>query len=158
VYCAAPSTCPIVNVWPLPTIFVISVVSLWSKKHQRNITSSIRKVYYAYFGVKLGDQGKSTRYVMFVQRIWRSGIRGKKKAFRFGVPMVWWELKNNNDDCCFCCCDIKVLCMLRDQQAGYTKHRCFMCELDSRARGQQREKKQWTPRASLEPGSKNVLR
>jgi hypothetical protein len=28
------------------------------EKHQRNITSFIRKVYYAYFGVKLGDQDK----------------------------------------------------------------------------------------------------
>jgi hypothetical protein len=29
------------------------------KKHQQNITGFIRKVYYAYFGVKLGDQDKS---------------------------------------------------------------------------------------------------
>jgi hypothetical protein len=29
------------------------------KKHQQNITVFIRKVYYAYFGVKLGDQDKS---------------------------------------------------------------------------------------------------
>jgi hypothetical protein len=29
------------------------------KKHQRNITGFNRKVYFAYFGVKLGDQYKS---------------------------------------------------------------------------------------------------
>jgi hypothetical protein len=29
------------------------------KKHQRNITNFIRKMYYAYFGVKLEDQDKS---------------------------------------------------------------------------------------------------
>jgi hypothetical protein len=28
------------------------------KKHQRNITDFVRKVYYAYFGVKLGDVNK----------------------------------------------------------------------------------------------------
>jgi hypothetical protein len=30
------------------------------KKHQRNLTGFIREVYYAYFGVKLGDQDKSS--------------------------------------------------------------------------------------------------
>jgi hypothetical protein len=33
-----------------------------------------------------------------------------------------------------------------------------MCELDSRARSQNWEHKNWTPRTSLEPGSKNILR
>jgi hypothetical protein len=32
------------------------------------------------------------------------------------------------------CGDLKVLCMLLDQQAVYTKYPCFMCEWDSRAR------------------------
>jgi hypothetical protein len=43
------------------------------------------------------------------------------------------------------------------QQAGYTKHPCFMCEWDRRARSQHWEHKHWTPRASLEPGSKDIL-
>jgi hypothetical protein len=34
------------------------------------------------------------------------------------------------------CGDLKVLCMLLGQQAGYTKYPCFMCEWDSRARSQ----------------------
>jgi hypothetical protein len=54
------------------------------------------------------------------------------------------------------CGDLKVLCMLLGQQAGYTKYQCFMCEWDSRARGQHWEQKHWTPRTSLEPGSKNM--
>jgi hypothetical protein len=33
---------------------------------------------------------------------------------------------------------------------------CFMCEWDSRARSQHWEQKHWTPRTSLEPGSKNI--
>jgi hypothetical protein len=56
------------------------------------------------------------------------------------------------------CGDLKVLCMLLVQQADYTKHPCFMCEWDSRARSQHWEQKHWTPRTSLEPGSKNILR
>jgi hypothetical protein len=38
-------------------------------KHERNITDFIMKVYYACFGVKLGDQDKSSaphKYGMFV--------------------------------------------------------------------------------------------
>jgi hypothetical protein len=33
--------------------------------------------------------------------------KGKKKAFRFGVPVTWREPKNHSDDCCFCCCDVE---------------------------------------------------
>jgi hypothetical protein len=56
------------------------------------------------------------------------------------------------------CGDLKVLCMLLCQQAGYTKYPCFMCEWDSRTRSQHWEQKHWTLRTSLEPGSKNILR
>jgi hypothetical protein len=55
------------------------------------------------------------------------------------------------------CGDLKVLCMLLGQQAGYTKYPCFMCKLDSRARSQHWEQKHWAQRTSLKPGSKNNL-
>jgi hypothetical protein len=55
------------------------------------------------------------------------------------------------------CGDVKVLCMLLGQQAGYTKYQCFLCEWDSRVKSQHWEQKHWTPRTSLEPGSKNIL-
>jgi hypothetical protein len=54
--------------------------------------------------------------------------------------------------------DLKVLCMLLGLQAGYTNYPCFTCEWDSTARSQHWEQKHWTPRISLEPGSKNILR
>jgi hypothetical protein len=78
------------------------------KKHQRNITDFIRKVYYAYFGVKLRDQDKSLAphkvcYVCVVDLRKRS--KGKNKAFRFGVPVIWTEPKNHSGDCYCCCCD-----------------------------------------------------
>jgi hypothetical protein len=80
------------------------------KKHQQNIMGFIRKVYCGYFGVKLGDQDKSWAphnvcYVC-VQDL-RKLYKGKKKAFRFGVPMTWTELNNHSDDCYFCCCHVK---------------------------------------------------
>jgi hypothetical protein len=67
-------------------------------------------VYYAYFGVKLGDQDKSCAphkacYVC-VEDL-RKWSKGKKKAFRFGVPMIWRESKNHCDNCYFCCCNVK---------------------------------------------------
>jgi hypothetical protein len=51
-----------------------------------------------------------------------------------------------------------VLCIPVCQQAAYTKYPCVMSEWDSTARSQHWEQKQWTPRTSLEPGSKNILR
>jgi hypothetical protein len=66
------------------------------KKHQRNITGFIRKVYCGYFGVKLGDQGNScvpykVRYVR-VEDL-RKLCKGKRKPLRLGVPMIWREPK-----------------------------------------------------------------
>jgi hypothetical protein len=78
------------------------------KKHQRNITDFIRKVYYACFDVKLGDQGKSwaPHKVCYVcVEDLRKWSKGKKKAFRLGVPMIWKEPKNHSDDRYFCCCN-----------------------------------------------------
>jgi hypothetical protein len=66
-------------------------------------------VYYAYFGVKLGDQDKSWAahklcYVC-VEDL-RKWSKGKKIVFRFGVPVMWRGIKNCTD-CYFCCCDVK---------------------------------------------------
>jgi hypothetical protein len=64
----------------------------------------IRKVYYAYFGVKLGDQDKSwaPHKVCYVcVEDLRKWSKVKKKAFRFGVPMICKEPKNHSDDCYF---------------------------------------------------------
>jgi hypothetical protein len=47
-------------------------------------------VYYAYFGVKLGEQDKSwvPHKVVCVEDL-RKWSKGKKRALRFGVPMIW---------------------------------------------------------------------
>jgi hypothetical protein len=80
------------------------------KKLQQNITGFIRKLYCAYFGVKLGDQDMSCAphklcYVC-VQDLGKWS-KGKKKAFRFGVPMILREPKYHSDYVYFCYCDFK---------------------------------------------------
>lgn len=79
------------------------------KKHQRNITEFVKNVYFAYFGVKLGDQEKSwaPHKVCYVcVEDLRKWSNRKKKSFKFGVPMVWREQKNHTDDCYFCMVDV----------------------------------------------------
>jgi hypothetical protein len=70
----------------------------------------IKKVYYAYFGVKMGDQEKlrAPHKVCYVcAEDLRNWSKAKKRAFRCGVPMIWREPKIHGDDCNFCCCDVK---------------------------------------------------
>ena len=80
-------------------------------KHQQNITDFIDKVYFAYFGIQLGDQDKcwAPHKVCYVcvedLRKWSKGL---KRGFRFGNPMVWREQTNHSDNCYFCCTDISV--------------------------------------------------
>jgi hypothetical protein len=80
------------------------------KKHKRNITGFIRKVYCGYFGGKMGDQDKSwaSHKECYVSAEGlRKWSKGKKKEFRFGVPVIWREPKNRSDICCICFCDVK---------------------------------------------------
>ena len=74
------------------------------KKDRRNVTPLIKNAYYAYFGVKLGDQDKTWAphkvciSYMSTFSLWMKG----KKHFSFGVPMVWREPQNHLSDCYFC--------------------------------------------------------
>lgn len=79
------------------------------KKHQRNITDFVEKVYLAYFGTKLGDQDKSwaPHKVCYVcVEDLRKWSKKEKKHFKFAVPMIWREPRNHSDDCYFCSVDI----------------------------------------------------
>lgn len=54
------------------------------------------------------------------------------------------------------CCDLKVVDMLCGLQGGYTKHMCFLCEWDSRHKGNQYHKHDWPLRRQHIIGKKNV--
>lgn len=80
------------------------------KSQQRNISEFVKKVYFAYFKLKLGDQDKTwaphkvCRRCEEDLRLW---FKGKKNSFRFGIPMIWREQKNHTTDCYFCSVDVK---------------------------------------------------
>ena len=79
------------------------------RKHQRNITDFIEKVYFAYFGIQLGVQDKcwAPHKVCYVcLEDLRKWSKGMKRSFRFGIPMVWREQTNHSDNCYFCWTDI----------------------------------------------------
>ena len=79
--------------------------SLTLKSRRQNITTFVKKAYFAYFGVKLGDQDKAFA-PHYVCHSCVAGLRkwtlGKQKSLPFGVPMVWREQVNHVDDCYFC--------------------------------------------------------
>ena len=92
------------------------------KKQQRNITDFVEKVYFAYFGVKIGDQDKSWALhgvcLGCVERF-RMWSKGKVKSFRFGVPMIWREPQNHSDDCYFCSCNVQGYSIKIKKQISY---------------------------------------
>jgi hypothetical protein len=56
------------------------------------------------------------------------------------------------------CADLKVVALILGLQLGYTKHCCFICEWDSRARSAHYVQRDWPARGSLTPGQKNIVR
>lgn len=79
------------------------------KKRQRNITDFVKKAYYAYFGMKLGDQEKKwAPHIVChtcVEHL-RKWTQGKIKSLPFAIPMVWRE-PASHEDCYFCLTKIK---------------------------------------------------
>ena len=80
----------------------------------RQIDSFVKKLYFSYFQLKVGDQDKS-----FAPHIACNtcveGLRywydGKRKAITFAIPMQRRKQKNHYDDCYFCMVNV----------AGYNK-------------------------------------
>ena len=73
-------------------------------KYRFSVRDFTKRVYEAYFGIKLGDEDKSwalhkvCKHCTKTLHFW---IQGKISSMRFGVPMVWREPKNHSDDCYF---------------------------------------------------------
>ncbi|GFX95366.1 uncharacterized protein TNCV_3684181 [Trichonephila clavipes] len=105
-----------------PNCFCYICGSYTFKKQKRNIPNFVQKVYYAYFGIKLGDQDKSwAPHVVCsvcVEEL-RQWFKGKKKSFRFAVPMIWREPKNHSDDCYFCLCSVQSFNLKNRKDISY---------------------------------------
>ena len=92
-----------------PNIFCYICGEYVVKSQRQNITNFVKNVYYAYFGIKLGDQDKTwaphkvCRSCVESLRRWS---KGKQKSMSFGVPMVWREPKGHGNDCYFCSCNV----------------------------------------------------
>ena len=100
------------------------------KEQRKPITNFVKKAYFAYFGIRLGDQDKSwaphivCKTCTEILRMW---AKGKKKHSKFGIPIIWREPKNHSDDCYFCTVNIKDFNRIR-------KSTCFYPDLESARR------------------------
>jgi hypothetical protein len=69
------------------------------------IDSFVKKLYFSYFQLKVGDQDKSFAPPIACNTC-VEGLRywydGKRKSVSFAIPMLWRERKNNYDDSYFC--------------------------------------------------------
>ena len=93
--------------------YICGKVTLHSR--QAKITQFVKKAYYAYFGVKLGDQDKAfaphicCRTCVESLRLWSLK---KIKSLPFGIPMVWREGKDHVTDCYFCMTNLQGMLIL----------------------------------------------
>ena len=93
-----------------PNVFCYICGDYTVKKQRKPITDFVKRAYYAYFGIKLGDQDKSCSPHIVCKtciEILRMLTNGKNKNMKFGIPMVWREPKNHSDDCYFCTVNMK---------------------------------------------------
>lgn len=69
------------------------------------ISDFVKKAYFAYFHVKIGDQDKYwAPHIVCkpcVENL-RQWTKGKRNKLAFGIPMIWREPKNHVNDCYFC--------------------------------------------------------
>lgn len=79
-------------------------------RQQRNITEFVKKAYYAYFGIKLGDQDKPwaphTACRTCIEQL-RQWVNGERTALPFGIPMVWRQPTDHSTNCYFCSVNVK---------------------------------------------------
>ena len=123
-------------------IFCYICGSFTLSSQQCEITNFVKKVYFAYFKVKLGDQDKSwaphkvCKSCMESLRYWS---QGKDRHLKFGIPMIWREQKimsmiatsvlSTSKDITRetnTSCNILILPLLCDLYLTVRKYRCLL--------------------------------
>ena len=93
-----------------PDIFCYICGEFTLKDSRRNITEFAKKAYFAYFGVKIGDQDKNwaphVACHTCIEHL-RQWTNGKRISMRFAIPMIWREPQNHVSDCYFCALNLK---------------------------------------------------
>ena len=112
-----------------PDLFCDICTSFVSSVQRQNITPFVKNVYYAYFGIKLGDQGKAwaphkvCRNCVSSLRQWSIG---KRKSLAFGIPMVWREPNGHGKECYFCSCVVAGFNAKNKHKIQYPNLPCAM--------------------------------
>ena len=87
-----------------PDMFCYVCGKFTLRQHPKSISEFVVKAYFAYFGIKLGDQDK--RWAPHITcSVCYSNLHGwtcRKRSLPFGIPMIWREAANHTNDCYFC--------------------------------------------------------
>lgn len=90
----------------------------------------MKKVYFAYFKLKLGNQDKPWAPHKMCRRC-REDIfwwfKSKKNSFPFGIPMMWRELQNHTTDCYFCLVDLRGFNTKNKKNISYSNFSSAIC-------------------------------
>ena len=93
-----------------PDMFCYVCGKFTLRQHRKSISEFVVKAYFAYFGIKLGDQDK--RWAPhIICSVCYSNLHGwtcGKRSLPFGIPMIWREATNHTNDCYFCLINTKV--------------------------------------------------
>ncbi|XP_076057274.1 uncharacterized protein LOC143034813 [Oratosquilla oratoria] len=87
-----------------PDSFCYICGALTAPKQRRNISEFVKRAYFCYFKVKLGDQDKPWaphKVCHSCEENLRQWTKGKDKI-TFGIPMIWREPRDHVTDCYFC--------------------------------------------------------
>ena len=85
-----------------PDIFCYICGSFVPSVQRQNVTPYVKNVYYAYYGIMLGDQDKAWAPHRLCHTCVSSLRQWKQKSLAFGIPMVWMDPKRHGKECYFC--------------------------------------------------------
>ena len=87
-----------------PDSFCYICGAFTTPKQRRNISEFVKRAYFSYFKVKLGDQEKPWaphKVCHSCEENLHQWTKGKDKI-TFGIPMIWREPRDHVTDCYFC--------------------------------------------------------